>query len=77
MSPPPERCNVPDGFTVLAAMAAKTEKLTLGTSVTCTHRRHPYLLAQAVSTLDHLSKGRAILGLGSGEAINLSPIQVQ
>ena len=76
MSPPPERCIVADGFTVLAAMATHTNRITLGTSVTCVHRRHPYLLAQAVSTLDHLSKGRAILGLGSGEAMNLAPIQV-
>ena len=36
-------------------------------------RRHPATLAQAFVTLDHLSKGRAILGVGSGERENTEP----
>ncbi|MEM3071994.1 MAG: LLM class flavin-dependent oxidoreductase [Candidatus Bathyarchaeia archaeon] len=58
---------------VLSALASETRKVTLGTAVSDPHRLHPAVLAQAVTTLDHLSGGRAILGLGAGEATNLEP----
>ena len=74
--PPPERCFVPDAFMVLAAMATHTKKLTLSTSVTCVHKRNYFLLAQIIASLDQLSKGRAILGIGSGEAMNLDPLDI-
>ncbi|MCK5752297.1 MAG: LLM class flavin-dependent oxidoreductase, partial [Mycobacterium sp.] len=43
------------------------------TSVVDTVRRHPASLAQSALTIDHLAKGRFILGLGSGEAENIEP----
>lgn len=63
----------PDPFTLMAAHAAVTQKITLGMSVTETIRRHPAVFAQAALTLDHISKGRAIFGLGAGEIENIEP----
>lgn len=62
-----------DGMAVAAAAAALTSKVPLATSVVDTVRRHPALLAQSALTVDHLSRGRFILGLGSGEAENIGP----
>ncbi len=45
-----------------------TERADLGTSVTSPYPRHPNLLAASVATLDRLSGGRAVLGLGRGQA---------
>ena len=57
-----------DAFAVLSAIAAVTESAALGTSVTSPYPRHPNLLAASVATLDRLSGGRAVLGLGRGQA---------
>lgn len=57
-----------DAFTVLGAIATVTEGAALGTSVTSPYPRHPNLLAASVATLDRLSEGRAVLGLGRGQA---------
>jgi 5,10-methylenetetrahydromethanopterin reductase len=57
-----------DAFAVLSAIAAVTEGADLGTSVTSPYPRHPNLLAAAVATLDRISAGRAVLGLGRGQA---------
>ena len=62
-----------DGMAVAAAAAVLTEKVPLATSVVDTVRRHPASLAQSALTIDHLSGGRFILGLGSGEAENIVP----
>ena len=62
-----------DGLAVAAAAAVLTEKVPLVTSVVDTVRRHPSLLAQTALTIDHLAKGRFILGLGSGENENILP----
>jgi phthiodiolone/phenolphthiodiolone dimycocerosates ketoreductase len=62
-----------DGMAVSAAAAVLTKNVPLATSVIDTVRRHPSLLAQAALTVDHLSKGRFILGLGSGELENTVP----
>ena len=62
-----------DGMAVAAAAAALTENVPLVTSVVDTVRRHPASLAQSALTIDHLAKGRFILGLGSGEAENIEP----
>jgi phthiodiolone/phenolphthiodiolone dimycocerosates ketoreductase len=62
-----------DGLAVAAAVAALTRNVPIITSVVDTVRRHPSLLAQTALTIDHLSKGRFILGLGSGETENTVP----
>ncbi|HET9671535.1 MAG TPA: LLM class flavin-dependent oxidoreductase [Actinomycetota bacterium] len=53
-------------LTTLAAVAAATERVRLGTLVLCAPFRHPALLAKAVATLDRLSAGRFEVGLGAG-----------
>src|SRR5207237_3432768 len=53
-------------WTVLTYLAAKTEKIRLGTLVTPIPSRPPGMLAKTVSTLDILSNGRTILGVGAG-----------
>ena len=47
---------------VAAAAAVLTENVPIATSVVDTVRRHPSLLAQSALTIDHLAKGRFILG---------------
>ncbi|MGI3784381.1 MAG: LLM class F420-dependent oxidoreductase, partial [Janthinobacterium lividum] len=54
-----------EGYTTLGYLAAKTRSLTLGLLVTGVTYRHPGLLAKTVTTLDVLSQGRAMLGLGA------------
>jgi F420-dependent oxidoreductase-like protein len=55
-----------DAWTVLAAFALATERVTLGTLVTCNGFRNPAHLAKIVTTVDHVSGGRAALGIGAG-----------
>src|SRR5947209_18267274 len=53
------------GYTVLAGLAARTKKVRLGTLVTGVTYRNPAYLAKVVTTLDIVSSGRAILGIGA------------
>jgi phthiodiolone/phenolphthiodiolone dimycocerosates ketoreductase len=62
-----------DPLMMMGAAGAATERIRVGVGVTDTIRRHPTMLAQAALTADHLSGGRAILGLGSGERMNIDP----
>jgi F420-dependent oxidoreductase-like protein len=55
-----------DAWTTLAGLAALTERIRLGTLVSPVTFRHPSLLAKAVTTVDHISGGRAEVGLGAG-----------
>jgi len=57
---------------LLAVIAAKTRRMTVGTDVTVPigARYHPAIIAQAAATMDRLFPGRFALGVGSGEAIN-------
>jgi alkanesulfonate monooxygenase SsuD/methylene tetrahydromethanopterin reductase-like flavin-dependent oxidoreductase (luciferase family) len=55
-----------DSWTLLAAIAAKTSRIRIGTCVTPIPFRPPPLLAKIVSTVDQISKGRTILGVGAG-----------
>ncbi|MHA2079824.1 MAG: LLM class flavin-dependent oxidoreductase [Candidatus Thorarchaeota archaeon] len=58
---------------IMSACAAVTENVQLISSVTEPLRRHPILLAQTFLTLDHISRGRTVLGIGAGEIENVEP----
>src|ERR1700730_11181928 len=62
-----------DGLAVAAAVAVLTRNVPIATCVVDTERRHPPSLAQTALTIDPLSRGRFILGLGSGETENTVP----
>jgi probable F420-dependent oxidoreductase len=53
-------------FTMLSALAATTTRITLGTIVVCTSFRPPALVAKMADSIDEISGGRLILGLGAG-----------
>lgn len=57
-----------DAYTVLAALATCTTSLQLATGVTLTGTRHPAVLANSWASLDELSNGRGICGIGVGES---------
>jgi alkanesulfonate monooxygenase SsuD/methylene tetrahydromethanopterin reductase-like flavin-dependent oxidoreductase (luciferase family) len=58
---------VAEAWTTLAAIATATTSIRLGPLVTPLSRRRPWTLARQVATLDHLSGGRLILGIGLGD----------
>ena len=58
--------DIHDPWVLLGALAVQTERVRLGTMVTPVSRRRPWVLAKHLTTLDHLSGGRAVLGVGLG-----------
>jgi probable F420-dependent oxidoreductase len=53
-------------LTLLAAVAARTRRVTVGTAILLPALRHPLLLAHAAATVDRVSEGRLVLGVGAG-----------
>ena len=68
-----------EAWTMLGYLAGhnKLGRMTLGVAVTDTGRRNPAVTAQAVVTLQHLTRGRAILGIGTGEREGNEPYGVE
>ena len=64
-----------DPLTLIAAIAARTEKVKIGTAVLLPMLRNPVLLAHQVATLDQISEGRVILGIGT--ARDVPPIRAE
>src|SRR3954470_23546512 len=69
--------HAPAALPWLGALAARTERVLIGTSVlTPTLRYHPAVVAQAFATLGMLAPGRVVLGVGPGESLNEVPLGI-
>ena len=62
-----------EAYAMLAFLAAETKRITLGTLATCVAYRHPGVLVKAVTSIDVLSGGRVIFGVGAGAPFNELP----
>lgn len=62
-----------EAYAVLAFLAGETTRIRLGTLVTCVAYRHPGVLIKAVTSIDVLSGGRVIFGVGAGAPFNELP----
>jgi len=66
-----------DVFVTLSTLALNTKRLLLGTSVTNPFSRHPFHIAQAMASINEISNGRVILGIGCGSKKNLlAPLSI-
>src|SRR5262245_26385486 len=63
---PEEYARTLDPLVALAAAAVVTERIALGTGICLLAQREPLVTAKAIASLDHLSAGRFVLGLGYG-----------
>jgi 5,10-methylenetetrahydromethanopterin reductase len=66
-----------DVYVTMAAIAAATSRIRLGTGITNPYTRHPSTTAAAIATLDEMSGGRAFLGLGAGGSLTLGPLGIE
>lgn len=77
--PLPEDCELPDPLDLLSWLAARTERIRLGTGILVLPEHHPLQLAKRCATIDRLSGGRLFLGVGVGwmreeiEALGIDP----
>jgi len=69
---PPES-PMPEAYATLAFLGGLTRRIKLGTLVTSVAYRHPGVLVKAVTTLDVMTGGRAIFGVGAGAPWNIAP----
>ncbi len=63
---PPEYSHTLDPFVALAAIAAATQHIKIGTGVCLIIQRDPIVVAKEVATVDHISGGRFLFGVGAG-----------
>jgi F420-dependent oxidoreductase-like protein len=70
--PDGQRTSVPrlEAWTTIAGVAASVDRLRVGVLVTGNTYRHPAVLAKMAATVDHISGGRLVLGLGAGWQVN-------
>ena len=73
---PDEGLAARDCYVTLAAIAAATDRIELGPGITNGYTRHPGVTATAMATLDELSDGRAVLGVGAGGGLTLTPLAI-
>jgi len=66
----------PNALALMTLIAAKTQRVMLGTGVTDFARYHPSILAQYFATLSHFAPSRVFLGVGAGEAMNIKPFGI-
>ena len=64
-------------YSQLTLAAEHTSRIQLGTGVTNPYTRHPAVTAAAIATLDEVSDGRALLGLGAGSPVALGPAGIE
>lgn len=62
-----------DPLMMMGIVGSQLERMRVGVVVTDLIRRQPAVLAQTMLTVDHATRGKAILGLGSGERLNITP----
>ncbi len=70
---PNSAATYPNAHMVLGYLGSATKRVRLSPAVTDPLRRHPVEIAQSTVTLDQLTHGRAMLGIGAGEMMNLEP----
>ncbi|MBI2648771.1 MAG: LLM class flavin-dependent oxidoreductase [Thaumarchaeota archaeon] len=74
---PNSQAPYPNAHAVLSALGVMTKRIRLSTAVTDPFRRHPVEIAQWVATQDQLTRGRAAVGIGAGEVMNLAPFGIE
>ncbi|MFC1786815.1 5,10-methylenetetrahydromethanopterin reductase [Halobacteriota archaeon] len=64
-------------YATLALVAERTKRVRIGPGVTNAYQVHPAITASAIATIDNISNGRAILGIGAGDRTTLASLGIQ